>query len=111
MEKLYLGIGDGNVQTFEFKTPYDLKDYLIEIENSFKNIVWLFCLENEIFISESFDTFFTFIGEYIGAENESELDLEYADITEYYLQEYQSYEDAYAVALEMREGNKLQFNK
>lgn len=107
MIKLNLGIGKGEIHTFVFNTVQDVLDYVQEL-NSFKDVVWLVAgLANnsnidEIIITESVEVIMKnicFDLWRLGTFKDSEL----------HIHEYESYEDAYLVALDMREGNKLQF--
>lgn len=94
----------------------ELKDFLSALrlsrENESNNIVYLWTSDHSHDEDEEFENELT---EIIITENIVLIEfvvnrvLDYSDC-EVYLQEYGSYEDAYAVALDMREGNPLCYN-
>lgn len=96
MIKLHLAIGTGteNIPVLEYENKEELIDYLHELKMF--DCVWL-ATENgelsEILITENLTTLIKWI------END------FMNLETIFIQEYQSYEDAYAVALDMREGN------
>ena len=97
---LYVGIGKGDVQKFEMAFMQELLDYLKEFKKYDK--VWLFSgksPDSEIVITESIDTI-----------RRSLFHNVWGDIDEYHIHEYSSYEDAYSVALGMREGSEKCYN-
>ena len=102
MITLYLGIGEGDVQQMTFENDKELRDYIKEIESYKFKCVWLVSSGGEygeIFIHESLSIINLLIAEqylYEGEENET-----------IHLHEYPTYEDAYKVATDMREGNPL----
>lgn len=101
---LHLGIGSGDVQGFEFDDDIEFLDFLHQTYISFNNVVWLYCDPyDEIMITEKFDYILT------SAKRHSSNSAEWIEKNiEFHLHEYPTYTDAYAVALDMREGNPLQ---
>lgn len=98
MINLHLAIYDGDIPTIPFVNKEDLIDYIYELKKF--ECVWLFKPkdeDSEIIITESIDFLISVI-------NIIELS---KDI---FLQEYQSYEDAYATALDMKEINPKCWN-
>ena len=107
MIKIHLAIGkEENIPCMEFKNVTDVVDFIDDIEERFKDRVWLLTngagdyLENsEIIVSENLQ----FISSTL---------MDLSDFyTEFFLQEYATYESAYAVSLDMREGNKLCYDE
>lgn len=101
MITLYIAIGkENNIPSVLFHTTSDLLDYIDELRKF--DCVWLFCGKapnSEIVITESIDTVKKAIPH-------SQWDVD----VEFHMHEYPSYEDAYAVALDMREGNNKCYN-
>jgi hypothetical protein len=99
MITLHLGINDGDVEQMEFSTRGELTNFILELKRF--NCIWLFTDDGEN-------------GEIIITENISILlnaflnNIVQGNIL--HLHEYQSYEDAYAVALDMRESNPKCYN-
>ena len=87
------------LEVFKFYTTVELVEHLSKLR--LKKHVWL-ATENgekgEIIITESIDTL-------IRAVNSCVFNLLWNSPQPFFLQQYDSYEDAYAVALDMREGN------
>ena len=87
------------LEVLRFYTTVELVKYLAKLR--LKKHVWL-ATENgekgEIIITESIDTL-------ISAVNAGVFNLLLNGSQPFFLQQYDTYEDAYAVALDMREGN------
>ena len=104
MIHLNLGIYDGDVEVIKFHTQTDLCEYLKELKSF--NCIWLAtedCTKGEILITENVQTL-------INAVKNSHFNLLWNTPQDFYVQEYQTYEDAYAVALGMREDNPKCYN-
>lgn len=105
MIKLYLAIGkEGTIPMFEFENRRELREYIKNLEQF--SCVWLCCGEapnSEIVITES-------LGVVLKSVINSTWQLEPHLDSVLHIHEYQSYEDAYAVALDMREGNPRCYN-
>ena len=110
--KLYYANIDltSDIEPILFKTTEDAAYYavskIINKRNKIhKNIVYLIAHKDEIFVSDKIRVLTRYV---------------YDNITDYlrfggknidlFLQEYPTFEEAYAVALSMREGNKLCYN-
>lgn len=103
MIELYLGIGEGDLELIKFDDEKELRLYLREIRKRKFKGVWLVSpgSENgEIFVHESL----LLIDCLIVDEYLISTDLGCRTI---HLHLYDTYEDAYSVALYMREGNPL----
>jgi hypothetical protein len=102
MITLHLGIGEGDVQQMTFENEKELRTYVDDIKSYNFKCVWLASTGGaygEIFIHESLSIISGLIlDQYLleGDENET-----------IHLHEYPTYEDAYKVATDMREGNPL----
>lgn len=99
---LYLGIYDGDVQKFTFDNVSSLLEYLEELKRF--HCIWLATNDVtkpdtcEIMITEKIDKILTAIAnEHWNISNQKNY--------VFTVQEYQTYEDAYSVALSMREYN------
>ena len=105
MIELNLGIGKGDVDQFYFKSSTQLTDFIIDIKNTgFKSVVWLVSDggENaEILVTEDLEKVVVAIAH----DHFDNINLTGGEL---YLFENTSYDDAYAVAYDMREGNYLQ---
>lgn len=108
MITLNLGLGEGDVDKLKFSSPVDLVEYIEELKGYYPNTVWLITGNgeySEIMITESIDKIIVAIyhdhWEDVCLKKDSEL----------HIHEYESYEDAYSVALSMKEGNPLCYNK
>ncbi len=102
MIKINLGIGKGDCKEIEFETITDLCDYLKELDRF--DCIWLATDDGEkgeILITESLSTL-------IHAVNWNHFHI--LDKNILFVQEYQTYEDAYKVALDMREPNPRCYN-
>lgn len=106
MIKIHLAIGnEENIPCMEFKDVTDVVDFIDDIEERFKDRVWLLTngsddLEHsQIVVSESLQFLLGILIDMVGINNE------------FFLQEYATYESAYAVSLDMREGNKLCYDE
>lgn len=97
-----------DVQTLKFKKVKDLLDFVKEVFtlNTGKDIVYLSGdgedndMYGEIFTSQNLFTFYNHIESF-------NLEADYV----FFLHEYESYESAYKVALDMREINELCYDK
>ena len=97
MIKLNLAIYEGNIQVIDFNSKYELTEFILVIKQSNFNCVWLATddsSDGELIVTENIDTIIHYI-------NNDLFDIK----KEIHLHEYQSYEDAYYVALDMREPN------
>jgi len=113
MITLHLGIYEGEVQRITFNSKKDLLDYLHDIKKSNFECIWLCSGEgdigyDEILITESIDTVELAINGLVFSLFEDELENKNFDL---HLHEYQTYEDAYKVALDMREPNPKCYNR
>lgn len=105
MIKLYIAIGkEDNIPCIEFNSTNELMGY-VENLKSF-DCVWL-CSgkspNSEILVTESIDVILKAI-----ANDNWDVSLE--KNSELHIHEYPSYEDAYRVSLDMREGNNKCYN-
>ena len=101
---LNLAIYDGDIQTIEFYTQKELLEYLFELHTF--NCIWLATEDGangEILITENVETL-------INAVRNNHFNLLWNSPQNFYVQEYQTYEDAYRVALNMRETNPKCYN-
>lgn len=117
MYKLHYADKDlaSDIPCFEFTTFEDLKHFMLEIFERAENCVFLFTFNikdaqdtdiSEIIITEDWSFIYSmFIDGYV-----ANIDL-VLDVDVFFLQEYESYEDAYAVALDMKECSPLCYNK
>lgn len=104
MINLNLGIYDGDVAVIKFNNQTDLCDYLQELERF--DCIWLAtkdCEKGEILITENLQTL-------ISAVENSHFNLLWNTPQDFFVQEYQTYEDAYRIALDMRETNPKCYN-
>lgn len=103
MIKLNLGYGEGNVRIFEFLTLAELCNFMQAFESH--KCVWVVAANSEkgeILITETFRKMIQLISiDYFNTIHEKLI----------FIQEYPTYEDAYAVALDMREPNPMCYNK
>jgi len=98
MINLHLAIYDGDIPSIPFIKKEDLIDYIYELQRF--DCVWLFATKDgdaEIIITESIDFLISIIKIIQLGKN-------------VFLQEYQSYEDAYSVALDMKLVNPKCYN-
>lgn len=104
MINLQIAIGGGDAQPFNFTSVNDLIDYIKECKTI--NAIWLATDDktDEILITEN-------IEQIIKCITFDFWDLSFDKDSVFYLQEYQSYEDAYAVALYMKETNPKCYNQ
>ena len=100
--RLNLAIGEGDVKEFDFGHRDELLDFINEVFKSYDNkVVWLYCYggENgEIIVAENSGLIFMLVCEGIVCSDTI------------HIHEYPTYEDAYKVALDMREGNPKCYN-
>jgi septum formation inhibitor-activating ATPase MinD len=99
MIKLNLAIYDGAVEVINFNTQNELCEYLQELKMF--DCIWLATDDGEngeILITENLQTL-------INAVKNSHFNLLCDSPQNFFVQEYQTYEDAYKVALDMRETN------
>ena len=103
MINLQIAIFNGDAQSINFTNVNELVGYIKEC-NRIK-AVWLAVDDttNDILVTES-------IEQIIKAILFDFWDLSFDKNSTFYLQEYQSYEDAYAVSLSMKETNPKCFN-
>jgi hypothetical protein len=103
---------DENIQLFEFDTMDEIA-HKIGVFGLKDDRVYLCCIHDgndspdsqEIFVSENLRMLRAFIENYDNNTN----DFNYPIMV--FFQQYESYEDAYAVSLDMKETNKLCYNK
>lgn len=107
-----------DIPAIEFIDSNELFDYLEIIgETTEQSPVVFVCaidevngFASEIFITENIDTIIYNISEYPDIlDNEEHCGMD--NILNIYLQEYESYEDAYKIALSMKEDSPLCYNK
>jgi hypothetical protein len=104
MITLHLGMGDGDIVLIEFHTQFDLCEYLKELSRF--DCIWLAADDGEkgeILITENVQIL-------IKAVENSYFNLLWNSLQNFFVQEYETYEDAYKVALDMREGNPKCYN-
>ena len=101
----YAEITKPEIKELFFNSGKDIISFVMNMTAYSRELVWLVSIENEIFISDNhamvqnlFDTHYNAAYPYF--EN-----------SKIYIQEYQSFEDAYSVALNMRETSPLCYNK
>lgn len=101
---------EGDIPVFEFEKIDSMIEFIKKNETGKKRQVYLFtthpCEDNEIIVSE----YISFITSCIDSEDlASPQDgvFGYPLNADFHLQAYESYESAYAVALDMKEGNPL----
>tara|TARA_B110000211_G_C13989893_1_gene513484 strand:+ start:585 stop:911 length:327 start_codon:yes stop_codon:yes gene_type:complete len=103
MIELYLGIGSGDIEVISFEDEKELRLYLKEIRKRKFNGVWLASSGNdngEIYIHESLLLIDCLIADQYLISND-------LGCRKIHLHLYDTFEDAYNVALYMREGNPL----
>tara|TARA_R110000782_G_scaffold156188_1_gene248339 strand:+ start:55 stop:393 length:339 start_codon:yes stop_codon:yes gene_type:complete len=88
-----------DIPCLEFRTHYDMVDFIDAATYKKKNVVFLLCQENNptILVTEKY----LVVEEFLNRIPTWEC------VNDYYLQEYYSYEEAYIVALGMQEENPL----
>jgi uncharacterized protein YutD len=99
MIKLNLAIYEGDIDVIEFNNIQDLCEYIKELHTF--DCVWLATDDGEkgeIIVTENVETIV------------SSIILFWSNSDNIFVQEYQTYEDAYFVALDMREGNPKSIN-
>jgi len=104
MIHLNLGIYDGDVQLIKFFTVSELCKYLKELDRF--DCIWLATEDGqkgEILITENLKTL-------ISSVKNAHFNLLWNSPQNFYVQEYKTYEDAYKVALDMREPNPKCYN-
>ena len=104
MIHLNIGIYDGDVEVIKFNTQTELCEYLKELDRF--DCIWLATEDGEkgeILITENLQTL-------ISAVKNSHFNLLWNSPQNFFVQEYQTYEDAYKVALDMREPNPKCYN-
>lgn len=105
MVHLNLAIYEGEIEIIKFITLTELCEYLQELERF--DCIWLAAEDGEkgeILITENVQTL-------INAVKNSHFNLLWNSPQNFFVQEYQSYEDAYKVALDMRETNPRCYNR
>ena len=104
MINLHLAIYDREIEVIKFFTIQELVEYLKGLEKY--DCIWLAAEDGggeEVLITENLTTL-------INAVINSHFTLLWESPKDLYLQEYQTFEDAYAVALGMRETNPKCYN-
>jgi len=105
MVYLNLAIYEGEIEVIKFITLSELCEYLQELERF--DCIWLATEDGEkgeILITENVQTL-------INAVKNGHFNLLWNSPQNFFVQEYQSYEDAYKVALDMRETNPRCYNR
>jgi len=101
---LHLAIGEGDPQQKAFYTASDLAEHLKELKSF--DCVWL-ATENgekgELLITEKVDTL-------VNSVKNGYFNLTWNSPQHFFVQQYGTYEDAYSVALHMKEGNPKCYN-
>ena len=99
MITLHLGIGEGDIKEVQIECSESLIRYIENELLPIENRVWLVSEEDdgEIIITEDLN----FVTHLI------ESNTWFLRETDFFMQEYDSYESAYSVALDMKEPNKL----
>ena len=108
MITLNIGIGRIEIQKIEFDNPWELNRFIgVEIENIGLDCVWLFSGANgEIMVTESIEKIIFGVQHNFFADFKKDDNFD----SEFHIHEYSSYEDAYKVALDMREPNPKCYN-
>ena len=104
MIHLNLGIYSGDIKLYKFNTQTELCEFLKELSRF--DCIWLAADDSEkgeVLITENLQTL-------ISAIEHSHFNLLWNSPQNFYVQEYQTYEDAYKVALNMRESNSRCYN-
>ena len=102
---LHLAIGPGDQQKFDFFVISELTDYLKELKAF--DCIWLATTEGakeEILVTEDVDLL-------IKCCENGFFNMIWNDPTHFFVQEYESFESAYAVAGDMREGHPKCYDK
>jgi arginine/lysine/ornithine decarboxylase len=111
-----LDLNGQDIHCYEFRSSIETSAFILSETTTESAIVFLISIGNDIFISENISAIVKFFNDNsilsLGEAMENlltEKDKEfYTGVEiEIHLQEYESYEDAYDVALEMREPNPL----
>jgi len=105
MIELNLCIYGDDAEIIKFNTQTELCEYLKELYEF--DCIWLATedgINGEILITENVQTL-------VSAVKNSYFNLLWNTPQNFYVQEYQNYEDAYAVALDMREPNPRCYKK
>lgn len=109
---------DGDIPCYEFENAVQLHFHLLQILK--EGIVYLVATEDDIYVSEHNGTIQEFFKQrcprFLFTEIEKEechelVDKEESRVVVFYLQEYASYEEAYEVALDMKETSPLCYPK
>ena len=107
----YFELGSNKPTNLIFKNHNDLCDWIEALSNKrpIQSRVYLLT-HNEIL--EGSEDFEVFVSEQLSLIYEiiSNEEIAFYICNDFYLQEYESFEDAYSVALSMREGNPLCYN-
>jgi hypothetical protein len=92
-----------DIPCLEFKTHFDMVDFIDAVTMQKKNVVFLLCKDQDptILITEK----------YLVVEEFLNKMPTWKCVGNYYLQEYYSYEEAYKVALDIHEENPLCYEK
>jgi len=104
MIKLHLGIYEGDVQEHEFNTKKALLDFVNELKMF--DCIWLCASDgeerSEIIVTEYLETLHSMISkDFMFREPNKNI---------IHIHEYQTFEDAYKVALDMKEGHPKCYN-
>ena len=103
MIHLHLSIYDGEPQLIKFHTISELCDYVQELKVF--NCVWMATdgENGEVLVTENIPTL-------VHAIKHNHFNLVWNSPQDFHLQEYQSYEDAYGVALSLKESSPKCYN-
>lgn len=103
-----------NIKYYEFKTFYDLLKFVKKNVLSNEIIVdkvVLINIDNEILVTDNFNCDCNIEGFIFSMSYDDEIDEDVVPFINVYLQEYYSYEEAYKVALLMKEDNPMCYKK
>jgi hypothetical protein len=114
MIHLNLTIGDSDPQITSFENVGQFREYVCELKSF--NCIWLLAIENKaempgsghISVHEYLIDLYNYLFEFHFAPYDN--DKGYGDNTIYFIQQYDSFEDAYSVALGMREPHPKCYN-
>lgn len=107
MIRLHLGIGKGDVETLNFKTFNDLDYFVSNEERLMIDGVWLATsggTYSDVFVTDNIDHLRLVMNVDLWEELTQDLN------APFHIHHYESFEDAYKVALDMKEGHELCYN-
>lgn len=94
----------GDINPIKFKTNLSIYNYVINLIGKDENTVYLLAIDDEVIVTENLALIME-----IMSSNVSSIGLmeDEKGICNVFLQEYESYEDAYSVALSMKETSPM----